>query len=317
MTTPRRRHRVSARPSTSERRAVRLPDVPYLTFGACLGEGHFSHVYQGFYHETRPAAIKVIERGSERIVEKEIDLLTRLRGLPHIIQLYEVIRSDGTLLVFELLNDMDESAYYENITVDRFRHVLRCLLVALKSAHDAGVVHRDVKLGNILISPDWAEVRLIDWGCGCLISDHMSHRAGSRSIRSIEMLMGYDGYGTGADMWAVGVLILTTLCGGDHPWRCDNSWETVIGIARYMGSQAVHELAKRYGLDMPDEVAGAIYGMGTQSLSQCFDRSMAHLRDPRLIDLMARLIAVKLEERLNPEAALAHPFFQIDESGVV
>jgi serine/threonine protein kinase len=175
---------------------VELPPVSFLTYGKCLGSGHFSHVYEGTYRETHPAAIKVIERGSERTVEKEIAILTRLRGLPHIIQLYEVINVSCTLLVFELLNGIDPETYYRDITLDRFRHVLRSLLTALKAAHDAGIVHRDVKLGNILISEDWNDVRLIDWGCGCEISDHMSHRAGSRSVRSIEMFLEYDGYGT-------------------------------------------------------------------------------------------------------------------------
>lgn len=288
---------------------IELPPIPSLTFGPCLGHGHFSHVYQGVYRETLPAAIKVIERGSERTVEKEIDLLTRLRGLPHIIQLYEVIRLDCTLLVFELMSDMDESAYYGGLTLDRFRHVLRCLLLALRSAHAAGIVHRDVKLGNILITADWSEVRLIDWGCGCVISDHMSHRAGSRSVRSIEMLLGYDGYGTAADMWAVGVLILTTLCGGEHPWRCETSWDTVVEITRYIGKHTLVELAKRYNTELPDDVAREVYGMGGKSVTQCFAHSMAKLRDPRLVDLMQGLIAVKLEERLGVDAALAHPFF--------
>jgi serine/threonine protein kinase len=176
-------------PPDHSRKASALPVVDCLTFGACLGYGHFSHVYEGVYQGTVPAAIKVIERGSERTVDKEIDFLVRLRGKPHIVQLFEVIRVDSTLLVFELLKSISEDDFYAQVTLDRFRHILRCLLYALQSAHQCSIIHRDVKLGNILISADWQEVRLADWGCGCQLSERMEYLAGSRPLRSIEMLL--------------------------------------------------------------------------------------------------------------------------------
>jgi serine/threonine protein kinase len=59
-------------------------------------------------------AIKVIERGSERLVAAEIAFLQRLRGLPHIIQLLQVITQDHTFLVFELCKGMSAAASSAN-----------------------------------------------------------------------------------------------------------------------------------------------------------------------------------------------------------
>jgi serine/threonine protein kinase len=85
-----------------------LPDVESLRFGECLGSGHFSHVYEGIYHGQCPAAIKVIEWGSER---------TGSARRPYIVQLYEVIRTDSTLLVFELLTGLSSDDFYQHVTL--------------------------------------------------------------------------------------------------------------------------------------------------------------------------------------------------------
>jgi casein kinase II subunit alpha len=289
---------------------IDLPEVDSIVFGECLGSGHFSHVYAGTYQSQLPVAVKVIERGSERTVQKEIDLLVRLRGKPHIIQLYEVIRSEQTLLVFELLQSLSADDFYASVTVDRFRHILRCLLLGLYGAHSIGIIHRDVKLGNILISPDWQEVRLADWGCGCEIAERMSYRAGSRPYRSIEMLLHYEGYGTCADMWAVGAFIFTVLCGGDCPWRCPTGWETVVEIASFVGRRAVVGLARKYGTELPEDVFHDIYHVPRRKFRDCFAKSMRGLRNKSLIDLMEKLLAIQMEERLTAEEALAHPFFR-------
>ncbi len=34
-----------------------------------------------------------------------------------------------------------------------------------------GVFHRDIKLDNLLINPETLEVKLIDFGCGCLLRE--------------------------------------------------------------------------------------------------------------------------------------------------
>jgi serine/threonine protein kinase len=268
-------------------------------------------VYEGTY-ELEPAAIKVIERGSERTVEQEVALLSRLRGLPHIVQLRAVINGDCTLLIFELLQGISEEDFYTNVTVSRLRRVLRCLFLALRAAHGIGIVHRDVKLGNIMVSPDWREVRLIDWGCGCNVSHSMSPRAGSRPIRSIEMLLQDEDYGTAADMWAVGVFIFTTLCCGEIPWRCNTGWETLAELAAFVGRRATIDLARQYGTDLPDDVTGNIWTVPKRRFADCFAREMKGLVEPNLIDLMEKLFALRKEERLTAEQALRHPFFTVE-----
>lgn len=293
-----------------ERRVLeKLPEIPTLQFGECLGFGHFSHVYAGIYKNKYPVAIKIIERGSEKLVVKEISLLNELKGLPHIVQLYEVIHAESQLLVFELLKGMSEEAFYAGLTLERFRFVLRCLFEALRAAHEKNIVHRDVKFGNILIAEDWSDVKLIDWGCGSVISDMMSAKAGSRSVRSIEMLLGCRGYRTKCDMWAMGTFIFTVLCGGNLPWKRSTTWETVIAMAGFVGRRSTLQMAKWYESDMPEEVAEAVRNAEPQRFRSCYSPEMKHVCDKNLIDLMHKLLVMSPDTRISAEEALAHPFF--------
>ncbi|KAK8884865.1 hypothetical protein M9Y10_043986 [Tritrichomonas musculus] len=292
-----------------------LPKVDSLTFGEVLGFGHFSHVYSGVYRNKYPAAIKIIERGSRRLVAKEIDLLKKLRGLPHIIQLYEVMDlEETTLLVFEKAESISAEEFYSKVTISNFRHILRCLLTALLYAHEKGVVHRDVKLGNIMISPDFSELKLIDWGCGATIKEKMSSKAGSRTCRSIEMLLGFEGYETSGDMWAVGAFIYTVLCGGKLPWRMPNSWQTIVTLSSYFGRRNTLELADNLGCEVPDDVVEAIKAETPTRLSANYSNDMKSLQDHDLIDLMHHLLDINYETRYSASEALDHAFFTHDES---
>ena len=78
-----------------ERKTIsHLPVIDYLQFGKCIGQGTFSHVYKGIYHQNNQVAIKLIDRGSDYLIKNEIDILTKLKDVPHIVQLYEVIYCD-------------------------------------------------------------------------------------------------------------------------------------------------------------------------------------------------------------------------------
>ncbi len=46
------------------------------------------------------------------------------------------------------------------------RHIARQLMIALQHCKSRGVLHRDVKLENILFNPESHELTLIDFGCG-------------------------------------------------------------------------------------------------------------------------------------------------------
>jgi casein kinase II subunit alpha len=286
-----------------------LPVIESLQFGDRIGAGSFSSVYRGTYQRVHPAAIKIIERGSESTVRKEIEILTTLRGLPHIVQLFEVIEDENTILVFEFVQGLSPEKFMNQVNLARFQIILRQLLEALAAAHGAGVCHRDVKLANLLVPPTWDDVRLIDWGCAAPLSSNQAPNAGTRAYRSIEMLMGFERYRHYGDLWAVGALIYTILCGGDIPWRAGTPIEALEILSEYVGGNRSLEVAGELGVQIPEKVARRFAKKVKRKFSDDFAWGMRRMRDKDLIDLMQGFLALKMQDRTTIEQALAHPFF--------
>jgi len=199
--------------------------------GAILGSGAFAQVYAARSEqagsEGKDVAVKVSSlRGSmlRRIntdqraldrVEREARLLTRIAGLPHCISMlehaveggvsYVVMERCECSLAFRLQNA-------EGLTEAAFAQLVQQMLQALAEIHDRSVVHRDVKADNFL----WTGtvVKLCDFGCAQFLPPGKELNAvyGTAPYISPEMLNG-SGYGTGTDVWSLGVLVYVVLFG--------------------------------------------------------------------------------------------------------
>ncbi|EAX88822.1 CAMK family protein kinase [Trichomonas vaginalis G3] len=303
---------MSHRRSTSGPRKIpdRLPDIPSIRFYQKLGQGHFSEVYEGLYKDKIPAAIKVIERGSSHLISTEVQLLQDLRNLPHIIQLFEVIHDENTVLVFELVKSLDIDDFFDYLTPHKLKTVLKYLIIATNEAHKKGIVHRDIKLANIMITEDFSDLKLIDWGCGTYITDSMSPKAGSRTVRSPEMLLGYRAYGTGGDCWAIGTFIFDILTDGQIPWKAKTSSEVLIHMSRIFGGDNLCDLAYKLDIEPEREFRKRMRREPTRTLESYFDSNCRDLVDDQLVDLMKKLLTIDPAKRYTTDQALNHPYFK-------
>lgn len=85
----------------------------------------------------------------------------------------------------------------------------------LAKAHAQGVVHRDIKPGNLMVTPDG--IRILDFGLAKLAdSQHltiMGSTVGTVAYMSPEQIRGED-VGPATDIWAIGVVLYQMLSGG-------------------------------------------------------------------------------------------------------
>ncbi|KAK3553251.1 hypothetical protein QTP86_032798 [Hemibagrus guttatus] len=87
----------------------------------------------------------------------------------------------------------------------------------------AGVFHGDIKAENLLINPDTMEVKLIDFGCGDLLTHTpYTEYKGTWSFSPPEWVCDGEYFGYPATIWSLGVLLFYLVCGHLPFWNEDD-----------------------------------------------------------------------------------------------
>ena len=92
------------------------------------------------------------------------------------------------------------------------------IVIAVGKLHEKGIVHRDLKLSNILVDAT-GYVKIIDFGLAKQLNDDdfTSSFAGTIKYLSLEALMS-QGANKAVDWWALGVILFEMMF-GDSPFR--------------------------------------------------------------------------------------------------
>lgn len=204
--------------------------------GKTLGKGSYSTVKRGYHIATRnEVAIKVMSPGKGKCdiedIEREIAILKLLKH-PNIIQLLDVINDETTCkiyLVFELVNGGDLFDYTiarGRLSEREARRIMREVISAVAFCHSNMVVHRDIKLENLLMDKD-GHAKIADFGMSALMQTglKMNTFCGSPMYMSPEIVQGL-GYGPGVDIWSLGI-VLYAIVVGCTPWRICKAKEMV------------------------------------------------------------------------------------------
>ncbi len=141
-----------------------------------VGEGGMGVVYQAFDHRLhRTVALKVIKGGLASKEAKELfrrEALTSSRlNHPHIVTIHEIDEDQGMeFIVMEYVEGQSVKERLEqgSVPVEQAWRIARQVADALKEAHDAQVIHRDLKPGNLLLSKR-GRVKICDFGLAKLV----------------------------------------------------------------------------------------------------------------------------------------------------
>ncbi|XP_037981896.1 LOW QUALITY PROTEIN: serine/threonine-protein kinase pim-1-like [Motacilla alba alba] len=228
--------------------------------GSLLGRGGFGSVFAATrLSDGAPVAIKRVPR--KRVqhwgelpdgtsAPLEIVLLAKVSaGFPGIIQLLEWCEfPNDIVMVLERPEQCQDLQHFirargflcEEVARELFRQVLE----AVRHCTSCGVLHRDIKPGNILVDLATGQAKLIDFGCGTYLQDTAYiHFAGTRSYSPPEWTHFGWYYGKPATIWSLGIVLHQMVC-GEHPFRRGQkiSWDQQLWLPQRLSPGASSSL---------------------------------------------------------------------------
>jgi len=102
------------------------------------------------------------------------------------------------------------------------RYYTAQIILGLEYIHNKGIIFRDLKLDNVLLSEDGLHIKLTDFGfANFLRNDETAHSfLGSPEYLAPEIIVG-KGYNNAVDWWALGIMVYKMMC-GKSPFTADS-----------------------------------------------------------------------------------------------
>ena len=321
-----------------------------------VGEGTYGIVYEADAcisepNECRRVAVKrnLLDESVDGIGNIcELDMLSRLKGHPFIVDLISVsfgdpftsdrpmspvdkqtrkkVKEDKVHFIMEYVSQSGDNFICSNeCSADSIKILCIQLLLGIEYIHAKDVSHRDLKPGNLLISNEENEglrLRICDFGMSQILSKASPVTPGATTswYRAPEVCCAWDTYGKESDMWSIGC-ILFELC----------SKKAYMEGVRDSDSDVFTAIVGRSPKSIPQKTLKEMMSKG-QKLSvssrgfpirrKSFIEQMA-LSDEFIeefnstagsldeyIDLIDHLLQINPNDRYTATQALNHPFFK-------
>ena len=209
------------------------------------------------------------------------------------------------------------------------------LLSAVKHLADKGIVHRDIKPSNFLWDPKSKKGILIDFGLSEIETDengepiklkdnesvkqivelqrkmNIKNRTGTKGYMPPESIFNAPKQGTPVDIWAIGVIMLSFMM-RRHPIISLNNTSKVknftianlLPLTIIFGSNEFKSIAHEYGYGMliPEEIPKE-----RTLWKDLVNEDMKE--ETQALDILDKMLKLDQNERITPDDALAHPFF--------
>ena len=242
-----------------------------------LGEGGMGAVYEAEQeHPRRTVALKVIKAGTAspallRRFEQEAEALGRLQH-PGIAQIYEAGTADTGFgpqpyFAMEFIRGLSLQDYAEahHLSVRERLEIMEEICEAVHHAHQRGLIHRDLKPGNILVDQS-GQPKILDFGV-VRVTDRDAHATSQTDVGQLIGTLAYMSpeqvladpleLDTRSDVYALGV-ILYELLAGKLPYNIGNKLHEALQAIREQDPARLSSVNDAYRGDIETIVAKAL-----------------------------------------------------------
>lgn len=286
-----------------------------------IGAGTYGKVFKAIHVYTQDkVALKRIRMEGEKdgfpvTAVREIKLLQYLRN-DNVVSLLEVmVEKNECFMVFEYLShDLTGLINHPTFTLTEAhkKDLAKQMFDGLQYLHHRGVLHRDIKAANILIS-NRGLLKFADFGLARFFSKSRQLDYTNRVItiwyRPPELLLGDTRYGPAVDVWSAACVFV----------------EMFTKKAVFPGDGGeISQLDKLYNClgtptrnDWPDIVEMPWFElMGpTERKSRALEQMYEDVLSPAALDLVSKMFQYDPAKRPSAEEVLAHAYFTAEEPG--
>nr|XP_024092349.2 serine/threonine-protein kinase STK11 isoform X1 [Pongo abelii] len=248
-------HRIDSTEVIYQPRRKRAKLIGKYLMGDLLGEGSYGKVKEVLDSETLcRRAVKILKKkklrripNGEANVKKEIQLLRRLRH-KNVIQLVDVLYNEEKQKMYMVMEycvcgmqEMLDSVPEKRFPVCQAHGYFCQLIDGLEYLHSQGIVHKDIKPGNLLLTTG-GTLKISDLGVAealhpFAVDDTCRTSQGSPAFQPPEIANGLDTFsGFKVDIWSAGVT-LYNITTGLYPFEGDNIYKLFENIGK--GSYAI------------------------------------------------------------------------------
>ncbi|EEY65465.1 cyclin-dependent kinase, putative [Phytophthora infestans T30-4] len=291
-----------------------------------IGRGTYGTVYLGYHAESRArVAIKKV-LGSLDAGRHEADMLFKCQGAKHVVQLLEVVeRHDKLYLILEHMDSDLETLIGATesvpaLEVTQVKAYLEMLLLGVHELHSRGILHRDLKPNNLLLSKTQHCAKITDFGMATVIEKESDIEDGdtdgddaasdkkkpkrsiqvvTRAYRAPELFFGEERYGFEVDMWSVGCIFA----------------EMLLRRPLAEGSSDIDQLSKIFAaLGSPsengwDEASKLPFFLRFKDTNPTPLAEQFSMLSRAGVDLLSRMLQLNPKKRISVREALEHEFF--------
>nr|XP_058959752.1 testis-specific serine/threonine-protein kinase 3-like [Pocillopora verrucosa] len=257
-----------------------------------IGQGSYADVRKAYSIKSeREVAIKIVHKEEDddgkksRFLKREIEILKWLNH-KNVIRVFDVIDGENKFfIVMEMAPKGDLLSLLlkrYKLTENEAKAMFKSIVDGVLYCHKKGVTHRDLKLENILLSEE-NEPIVTDFGFARYIGAASDQRTRSRTFCGSyayvapEILQGIPYDGMASDVWSLGVVLYTLLC-GSFPFDDSNPktllQETTSGELEY----------PTHASDLSDQTK----------------------------DLIKKMLSANVRERITLAEVMDHPWLQED-----